>query len=189
VIDHTRELWLLKAADELRPWFEKAGAEVPKQIRVSVGFCKGRKAIGQCWPADASKDETHQIFICPTHESDIDMLDTLLHELVHAALPKGTAHRRPFAKLAEAVGLEPQPKWKNAGATVETKERLNAILKAIGPSSHGGLLIPERERKQTTRLRLYECECQPPIKLRVARDDLAAHCDMCEAAFICKTAA
>lgn len=33
------------------------------------------------------------------------------------------------------------------------------------------------------RLRLWECECDRPVKVRIASDDFQAHCDRCDAAF------
>jgi hypothetical protein len=34
-----------------------------------------------------------------------------------------------------------------------------------------------------SRLRLFECECVPPVKARVARDEFAATCNCCNGAF------
>lgn len=34
-----------------------------------------------------------------------------------------------------------------------------------------------------SRLRLFECECVPPVKARIGRETFAAHCDCCAAPF------
>lgn len=63
--------------------------------------------------------------------------------------------------------------------------------------------LPERERRLVSmrddfasdlpdgprpgpgsRMRLWICSCEKPVKVRVARDDFRAHCDVCGAAFI-----
>jgi hypothetical protein len=50
----------------------------------------------------------------------------------------------------------------------------------LGIGTHGG---KSRGKGSGSRLRLFVCDCNPPIKVRVARDEFAAHCDTCGAAF------
>lgn len=175
----TREAWLLDAVDKMRPWFDEADKPLPENIHVSIGFASRKKAIGQCWQPQASAKGVHEIFICPTHPDDVTMLDTLVHELCHAALPGNTGHRKPFAKLAEHVGL--LPPWTATHAGDELKSRLNAIIEEIGPSPHGQLSAACMPKKQTTRLRLFECDCG--TKVRLARDEFHATCDDCGSQF------
>jgi hypothetical protein len=60
----TRESWLLKLTDKLRPMFEGAGFPLPEKIRTSCGFpSKGglatkKQRIGEAWSDAASEDQT-----------------------------------------------------------------------------------------------------------------------------------
>lgn len=90
----TREEWLQSAVNALRPMFQDAGHPLPTQLHISIGFASTRKAIGECWSPSSSADSRHQIFIAPTHASDLDVLETVAHELCHAAStrPSATYH-------------------------------------------------------------------------------------------------
>ena len=43
-----------------------------------------------------------------------------------------------------------------------------------------------RRRVQGTRQRLWECQCDPPVKLRCAKDDLQVRCEICGEVFVLK---
>ena len=103
----TRERWLLDATEQMRPWFDDLNAALPTDIYISVGFPRGsRKAIGQCFPIQpATLDGKPHVFISPAVSEPIEVLEILLHELVHAALPAGIGHKGPFQKLAGKLGL------------------------------------------------------------------------------------
>jgi hypothetical protein len=152
----TREQWLVEATNRLRNGlFRQKSAEIP-QIRASVGFPGGgsaRKRIGEYWHPSACTDQIPQIFISPVLDSTDQVLETLVHELVHACTP-GTGHRSPFRKLAIAVGLT--GKMKSTVAGPELKECLNVLSSEIGPYPHAGINLAER-KKQTTRLNKAEC--------------------------------
>ena len=84
-----REAWLIEAAEAMTPWFAEIGHEVPP-LRVSVGWPGGRAkktvTVGQCWPTTSTADNVAQIFMSPVRgeESTVDVLGTLLHEMIHA---------------------------------------------------------------------------------------------------------
>ena len=82
----TREQWLQEAILALTPLFKEYGYAVPK-CHVSCGFASTdvkRGHIGQCWSTKASADKVNQIFISPGLSDSVEVLDTLMHELVHA---------------------------------------------------------------------------------------------------------
>jgi hypothetical protein len=60
IIHPTREAWLNAFVAAARPKFKEVGAELPKKVRVSIGFSSkgGQKVIGQCWIPDAIEDGT-----------------------------------------------------------------------------------------------------------------------------------
>lgn len=152
----TREQWLAAGIDAMRGHFQEQGYPIPEQVRVSVGFPRAtRKAIGQCWKGSCAKDGVNQLFISPTHETGVASLDTLAHELVHAALDCKGGHGKRFQKACVAIGLTAGSP-KAAGAGKELLARLNVIAKTLGEYPHSPL-VPIDGKKQTTRLLKVEC--------------------------------
>jgi hypothetical protein len=105
-----REDWLLQLRDEVAPWYEAQGWELPS-VRIGVGFpSTGRrsKRIGECWMAEASEDKHSEIFIHPGYADSVDVAGTVVHELIHAAVNadgKNKKHGPVFKKVALAIGL------------------------------------------------------------------------------------
>lgn len=167
----TREEWLTAAGTLLEPLFIEAGL-TPAPARASVGFpvgTRGRnKTIGQCHYAAA--DGVPQIFIHPTLVDPVEVLATLAHELVHAYLPVGTSHKRPFAIAVQAIGLEGKPTATVAGE--EFKATAAQLIEVLGDYPHAAL-DHSGVKKQTTRQLLAECpRCEDegePYKIRLSR--------------------
>jgi len=105
----TREEWLTAAVTRhFAPLFEAHENPLPT-VRVSTGFpVKGAfgkvQVLSQCWRKAAAEDGISQIYISPVLSDPVKVLDVLGHELVHAALPDGTAHKKPFKQLCERIG-------------------------------------------------------------------------------------
>lgn len=155
----TREAWLTAGVDALRAHFDAAGFPVPLAVRVSVGWPRAaRKAVGQCWKQSAAKDGVSQIFISPVTADGVAALDTLAHELVHAAIDPFSGHGGKFAKAAKAVGLT-KGKPTSAGAGDDLLKTLQRIAKGLGEYPHAAL-TPHDVVKQSTRLLKVACrEC------------------------------
>lgn len=152
----TREEWLLLAAEKMRPWLEAVGATWPAKFRVSVGFPKGaRKAIGQCWNTVCSADKAAEIFVHPALEKLEPVLSTLLHELVHACVGVEHGHRKPFIKVAKALGFNAP--WKSTPASPELSAKLLELGKSLPPFPHAALADLQKEKKQGTRMLLVSC--------------------------------
>lgn len=162
VIYNTREEWLVAAVEALRPLFTEAGAEIPA-VRVSVGWPggRGKKAtvIGQCWPTAASAAKAAEVFISPTQDDAVRVLDVLTHELVHAVDDCQNGHRGPFAKLAKALGLTGKMTATVAGP--ELAEKLAGIAGSLGDYPHAKLISlaggVEGPKKQAARMLKLEC--------------------------------
>ena len=156
----TREEWLNAGLAHLKPWFrDRAGVEIPSDTRVSVGFPGGgsaRKRIGECWPRARSKDKVNEIFINPTLSDPVQMLDVLAHEAIHAVDDCVSGHKKPFRKIAKAIGLEGKMTSTHAGE--ELKAELERIVGVLPGLSHGALDLSGR-KKQPTRLVKLECDC------------------------------
>lgn len=154
---NTREHWLIEATKLISDGiFRPKGLIVPN-VRVSIGFTGSRtaKAIGAHWAPASAKDGIGQIYIVPTHDTSIAILDTLVHELVHAAIGNDKGHGPVFKRAALSVGLEGKMRSTHAGK--ELRERLNALVKDIGEIPHAQLNKLEQKKKQGTRLIKVSC--------------------------------
>lgn len=154
----TREQWLNLALDQLRPLFrDKAGAEIPQDARVSVGFPGGgsaRKRVGECWPRARSRDGINEIFISPVVSEPLRMLDILAHEAIHALDDCASGHGKAFKRIAVAIGLAGKMTATVAGD--DLKAELQRIVDNLPPLTHGALDLSGR-KKQPTRLLKLEC--------------------------------
>jgi hypothetical protein len=104
----TREQWLGRAIEMMRPEFADAGAPLPEDLAVSCSWPSGnpRTVIGECWVAEASSRGYVEVFISPVLDQVAGIqgvLVTLRHELVHAAGRRG--HGKAFKALAVELGL------------------------------------------------------------------------------------
>ena len=137
-----RESWLMLATDHLRLVFERNGYKVPP-VKVSIGFpSSGRKGrhLGQCWSTKSSEDGLNQIFIAPHLPTSIEVLDTLVHELVHAVDDCQSGHGDNFKRIAKDIGLKGP--MRSAGAGEELMKDLIKISNILGNFPHGRLIVP-----------------------------------------------
>jgi hypothetical protein len=178
----SREDWLLKAVKALETRvLEPAGLKAPSHVWCSVGWPKGSrgkaKAIGQCWPRIASADKSGHIFISPSLDNGSRVLDVLLHEIGHDVVGCEHGHKKPFADFAKKVGLV-KP-WTATTASEELQATLVSIVAQLGDYPHPSLQDYAAGKKQTTRMRKYECPGCGQI-VRAAKDDLQIACVPCE---------
>lgn len=172
---NTREQWLLEATSRIsNNIFKPKGLNVPN-VKVSIGFTsgKGSKAIGAHWAPTAAKDGIGQIYIVPTRDDSVDILAILTHELVHASVGNEQGHGKMFKRAALSVGLEGKMRATVAGK--ELTERLNALVKEIGPIPHAQLNQAQRPtKKQTTRLLKAICE-DSEYTVRITKTWIESH--------------
>lgn len=153
----TREGWLLASIEELRPAFAGIGADIPKQVRISVGWPRSAKAnvIGQCWASHSSADAVPSVFISPKLHDPVEVLATVVHELVHAVDDCDSGHRGAFAKIARTIGLEGKLTATHAGPELEA--HLKKVARTLGKYPHAAITPGELAKKQGTRM--LKCEC------------------------------
>jgi len=153
-----REQWLMQAVDHLLPLFERAGYSVPI-VKVSIGFpstgSKGRH-LGQCWSTKSAVDGVNQIYISPHLPTALDVLDTLVHELVHAVDDCESGHGENFKKIALDVGLKGP--MRSAGAGEWLKQDLIRISESLGNFPHGRLSLPIRASQKAPKRPGAKCE-------------------------------
>jgi hypothetical protein len=161
----TREAWLIRAAERLAELLGAVGEEMPP-IRVSVGWPGGRgkksNVVGQCWPTSLAEDGVAQIFMSPVRGEDktVDVLGTLLHEMIHAVDDCESGHRGNFARIAKAVGFV--PKLTSAdNRNDDLNAKLAEIAKDLDVFPHAALTSTSRraagEKGQTTRMLKVVC--------------------------------
>ncbi|WP_152048839.1 transcription elongation protein SprT [Aureimonas psammosilenae] len=166
----TRESWLRSATVGLRDHFESCGYPLPEKMRFSIGFTSsGRKTkrVGELWHADASADETFELFIRADLDDPAAVLGILVHQLVHAVVPMDAGHGKQFREAALKLGMD--GKMREAAPGPLLQALLNQLADNLGPLPHAKLAIDkgrdgkgpvDRPKKQGTRLLKAECNDQ-----------------------------
>jgi hypothetical protein len=131
----TREEWLQFLIEAARPMFMEAGQPLPL---VRAALCPPQKkpgktmTLGLCWHSLCTDDlASREVWVSSVLKDPLRIAGTLVHELCHAALPDGVGHKRPFQRLATALGLHGP--WRSTGETAEFAKRWEPILEAAGP--------------------------------------------------------
>ena len=165
-IHGTREDWLLAAVVALTPTFAANGLSVPA-VRVSCGFPSNAKrsgAIGECWSAKASGDNTVEILISPTVDQPRAVLEVLVHELVHASGHMN--HASKFARACTSVGLTTvKTSWKATKGDSTFDFRYRDTLAGLGVYPHAKLNMRTDQKTQPTRMLKAVCGCGYTIRL------------------------
>jgi hypothetical protein len=161
----TREQWLKEAILALTPLFKEKGYAIPR-CHVSCGFASTdvkRGHIGQCWSTKASTDKVNQIFISPGLSDSVEVLDTLMHELVHAVDDCQHKHGPVFKKMALKLGMKGP--MRNAGAGPELKAKLEQLAANLGAYPHAKLNVPRKvvDRRPRPRAKCSECGFTVPM--------------------------
>lgn len=144
-------------------------------------------------------------------ESVVQLAGTTLHELGHVLAGFGAGHGKDWTMACDRLGLRrvraagtayswahfapdvreaiirlprpvdgtPLPLVLPNGGTFKLKP-CSAGVGTRGGKSHG--------KGSGSRLKLWTCECNPPMKVRVARADFDADCNCCGTTFVCQAA-
>jgi len=133
---------------------------------VSCGFASTdvkRGHIGQCWSTNASADKVNQIFISPGLSDSVEVLDTLMHELVHAVDDCQNKHGPIFKKMALKLGMKGP--MRSAGAGPELKVKLEQLVANLGAYPHAKLNVPRKviDRRPRPRAKCSECGFTVPM--------------------------
>jgi hypothetical protein len=160
-----REQWLLRGMHELnRRVFRPAKYKLSPRIQVSCGFPSqgafgmAKRRIGECWYPQTAQDQRHNLFVSPTLDDPVQVLDVLTHEMVHTVAGKTAKHGKKFAHIAKHVGLTGKMTATVAGDALRLQ--LERIVQSLGPYPHKAisssrLLRPAPKIKYVT----GECVC------------------------------
>lgn len=165
----TREEWLMAAIERLRPWYVAAGAPLPVKLKASCswpitgGRGARRRTLGQCFAPARSAAGITEVFVTPWLDKGDSVLAVLVHELVHAGVGTDKRHGPVFGKVARKLGLAGPLTATEAGP--ELQERVNAIVRELGPYPHAAVDPAGELRKQGTRMLKAVCpECGYTIR-------------------------
>jgi hypothetical protein len=157
----TREGYLNAVVAHFTPDFAALGKPLPERLRVtcgwpSTGALAKARTIGECWYAPSSADGTVEIFISPYLADPVEVGETLVHELVHAAVGPGFGHKGPFKEFVLKLGMVGPMRSTRPGT--ELRRRLNVLSRELGPYPHARLNAHAQERKKQG-TRLIQCVC------------------------------
>jgi len=194
----SRENYLIEATDIMsKSLFKPKGYKVPK-VELSISWAtrgnksnKGRaKVVGQCFPKQMHAGGINQIVITPNYDGStikgsLDILGTLVHELVHAVDNCVSGHGKAFKDCALAVGL--LPPMRSTPESEELKEYLRKnILDKLGLFPHQKVTLGGK--KQSVRNIKVECtSCE--FSFRTSRKnvelmDELSHCLACDEGYL-----
>lgn len=154
-VHETREGWLTAARDLC---IERIFAdELKSPTTVACGWPGGKsplKTIGQCFPPEWAANGTTHIWISPALHDPVNVLETLVHELIHAIIGCDKKHGRHFRKAMEEVGLEGKPTATVAGE--DLREQLLEIADELGPYPHDRIAwrTKAKSERKSTRVKL-----------------------------------
>ena len=160
---HNREAWLTAAVTALeKKLFLPRLLPMPSRWRISCSWPTrravakkgGGKTIGQCFSAEASADNTHELIISMSQDDPSEIMAIVAHEMVHAAIGVSQGHNKVFRSLAVAIGLTGKMTATVAGEAF--KRDVASILLELGEYPHAAI-NPSAVAKQTTRMVKMEC--------------------------------
>lgn len=168
--DITREAWMERICEELRPTFESLDAPLPK-YRVTLSLTPGKRVVGVCFNKTVSADGVYEILIRLDQAEPLDVAAVLAHELIHAAVGLAAGHGKPFGRVARALGLEGPLTATRPGEAF--KKLVAPILEKVGPFPHAPLQVEAAERSGGPRRssgpkpqknRQIKCRCVEPAE-------------------------
>lgn len=180
-----REYWLRRAAVFLLDHMQRCGLK-NVAVRVSCGWPSSgglgvvKMTVGECFSPKICADGIPQIFVPPRIAESVEVLAILLHELIHASVGNQYGYRKEFSQAVRATGLEGPPTATVVGDKL--RPLFVEYITQVGAYPHAAIR-PVPKEKKGSRLRLYKCLCEPPMKVRIANDDFIALCLRCNNTF------
>jgi hypothetical protein len=140
----TRESWLLEATKIARSDLFGVIPDLPalpSEVRVTCGWPskgglgKKKRTVGQCWPTESSAGGFTEILVSPFLDRPVEVVETLLHELIHAAVGVDQKHKGAFITGAKAIGFT-KP-WTSTPPTTQLTDLiLTKFLPKLGEYPH-----------------------------------------------------
>lgn len=173
----TREEWLKRGVRALRPLLRKAGVVMRDRWQVSMSLTSTSRSVGQCWHGSTSQSgQTTNILISPELSDPVEILDTLLHEMIHASLPPETQHGASFRQACAAIGLtKGRPTEASAGPAL--RKVLVRVARFLGQFPHDPMIIDgfERRKKKGGYWPVFCSPTEPRYRVQISAKALDAH--------------
>lgn len=149
----TREDWLKEATLIIeKDILQGAETQLPEDYKVSVGFPSSASAIGQAWDKEACEDKkTYHMFISPQlgNHDKVNLLQVLLHEMIHICVGIDQGHGGEFKRVARKVGLEGRLTSTYVSPGTELHDKLLTVYSKVGwDYPHVVLVKKEKEKKE-----------------------------------------
>tara|TARA_R110002167_G_scaffold55161_2_gene156951 strand:- start:927 stop:1514 length:588 start_codon:yes stop_codon:yes gene_type:complete len=157
----TRELYLQIAVSHIRDYCNQKGVTVPA-VEVSCswalrGRAANKKIGGTCFPKCASTGNINQITISPMLDCSVEVIDTLIHECIHAVDDCASGHGKIFRSNCIAVGMDGSKKMTSACAGDDLKTIIKGWIETdLGEYPHDKMTITSKP--QSTRNMKMVCE-------------------------------
>ena len=147
-----RESWLKRVVEIVeQDILNEHQASMPEKWEISCGFAGNAKAIGVAFSNTACKDgETYQIFISPIlgNNDKVNLMQTILHEMLHCVATIEVGHKGEFKRLARAIGLEGRLTHTYVSDTNPLAELLLKCYNKVGVEYPHKEIIPEVKEKK-----------------------------------------
>lgn len=168
---NNREHWLTEVANATVTIFK--GMSIAK-FRVTCGWPsknalgRNKRAVGQCFAPECSKDGVSEIFVSPLLEKPDEVAGTLAHELAHVAAGVKAAHGKEFVRVCRHVGLT-CGKPGNVMPGPHLAEVLAVITEKVGVYPHSALAPIQVEKAKVKSVvgLVCECGCKVSISLKL----------------------
>ena len=157
----TREEYLNRGVESLRPIFALTGAPIAKAIRVTCGFPPSWKRtgdVGDCIPDTSSADSHYEILISPTIADPVKVFETLIQQLCRTTAGAHSYTSTAFDAIAHAMGLMPVGKWRIVAGAPDFADRYVELIAELGEYPHAEINL-SAVTTQTTRMLKAYCPC------------------------------
>jgi hypothetical protein len=209
-LHHTREAVIARAVERGQISSDEATKLDHTKLVYGVGDGSYRGVCHyQAWENGVGRVDVVEI-AAAAEESWIQLAGTTIHELGHVLAGMGAGHGKDWKASCERLGLRRAVAagqiYRLAQIDARIRERVYTLAQELGDGrpefrTFGlgiGRLITvvrpcsagigtkggkSRGKGSGSRLRLWVCQCEKPVKVRVASDDFQAHCDLCGSAF------
>lgn len=153
----TREEWFHKAAELIRHLFTDVGVDYPSQFRITSSLPRAKGNTGVCFGVSVSGDATWEIMISLVREnfSELSLLETLAHELIHASVGIEHGHKGEFKRVALGIGLMGKMTATQPGPYFI--DQTTGALEELGPFPGAGLNLSNVKKAKTYLLKVV-CE-------------------------------
>tara|TARA_R110000868_G_scaffold26913_1_gene103035 strand:- start:832 stop:1422 length:591 start_codon:yes stop_codon:yes gene_type:complete len=152
---NTREEWLNAALALVRAQVPAIGSQ---RIRITCGFPSTYTRSGtlaECWPSDASKDNTWEVMISPTVALPVEVFTLVAGMALHTVPGGASRTSNSYRAACMDIGLAPADEsWRTLLATDDFWSTFGDALEDLGPYPHAEVMAAQKKTQSTRMLKL-----------------------------------